>query len=145
MCWNSGPSHSRSGHIYERDSSYLQREKITSAALVCLPKFGNRSEWESSDTSDQLKKMLGDPMKIHLNENVETFAICTTRSFPFAWRDKVKANFDQMPRQGIVKPLGDVPTRWCHPLVVVPKPRGAYVFVWTAHVSTNSVVAQFIL
>ena len=26
--------------------------------------------------------------------------------------------------QGIVKPLGDHPTRWCHPLVIVPKSRG---------------------
>ena len=68
------------------------------------------------DTSDQLKKMLGEPMKFHLNENVETFATSSTRSILFAWRDEVKANLDQMTRQGIVKPLGDVPTRWCHPL-----------------------------
>ena len=76
------------------------------------------------DTNDQLKTMSGEPMQIHLNENVETFAISTTRSIPFAWRDEVKANLDQMTRQGIVKPLGDVPTRWCHPLVIVPKSRG---------------------
>ena len=61
------------------------------------------------DTSDQLKTMIGEPMEIHLNENVETFAISATRSIPFAWRDKVKANVDQMTRQGIFKPLGDVP------------------------------------
>ena len=97
------------------------------------------------DTNHQLKTMSGEPMQIHLNENVETFAISTTRSIPLAWRDEVKANLDQMTRQGIVKPLGDVPTRWCHPLVIVPKPRGAYVFVWTSHVSTNSFVDQFIL
>ena len=43
-------------------------------------------------------------------------------SFCMAWISQ--ANLNQMTRQGIVKPLGDVPTRWCHPLVVVPKPRG---------------------
>ena len=74
-------------------------------------------------TSDQLKKMSGEPMKIHLNENVGTFAISATRSIPFAWRDEVKATLDQMTRQDIVEPLGDVPTRWCHPLVLLPKPR----------------------
>ena len=36
------------------------------------------------DTSDQLKTMLDEPMKIHLNENVETFAISATRSIPSA-------------------------------------------------------------
>ena len=75
-------------------------------------------------TSDELKTMTGEPMKIHLKENVETFAISTTRSIPFAWRDEVKENLDRMTRQGIVKPLGDSPTRWCHPLVVVPKSKG---------------------
>ena len=44
-------------------------------------------------------------MKIHLKENVETFAISTTRSILFAWRDEVKENLDRMTRQGIVKPL----------------------------------------
>ena len=76
------------------------------------------------NTSDELKTMTGEPMKIHLKENVETFAISTTRSIPFAWRDEVKENLDRMTRQGIVKPLGDSPTRWCHPLVVVPKSKG---------------------
>ena len=77
------------------------------------------------NTSDELKTMTGEPMKIHLKENVETFAISTTLSIPFAWRDEVKENLDRMTRQGIVKPLGDSPTRWCHPLVVVPKSNGA--------------------
>ena len=63
-------------------------------------------------------------MKIHLKENVETFAISTTRSIPFAWRDDVKENLDRMTRQRIVKPLGDYPTRWCYPLVVVPTSKG---------------------
>ena len=65
-------------------------------------------------TSDELKTMTGEPMKIQLKENVETFAISTTRTIPFAWRDGVKENLDRMKRQGIVKPLGDSPTRWCH-------------------------------
>ena len=75
-------------------------------------------------TNDELKTMTGEPMKIHLKENVETFATSTILTISFAWRDEVKENIDRMTRQGIVKPLGDSHTRWCHPLVVVPKSRG---------------------
>ena len=59
------------------------------------------------DTNDQLKTMLGEPITIRLNENVQTFAISTTRAIPFAWRDEGNANLDQMTRQGSGKPLGD--------------------------------------
>ena len=58
-------------------------------------------------TRDELNTMTEEPMKIPLNENVETFAISTTSSIPSAWRDEVKENLDRMTRQGIVKPLGD--------------------------------------
>ena len=59
------------------------------------------------DNSGKLKTMAGEPMKIHLAENAEPFAITTTRTIPVAWRDEVKASLDSMSRQGIVKPLGD--------------------------------------
>ena len=49
--------------------------------------------------------MTGEPMMIRLKENVETFAISTTSTFPFAWRDDVKEKLDRMTRQGIVKHL----------------------------------------
>ena len=29
-----------------------------------------------------------------------------------------------MVQQDIIAPLGDEPTEWCHPLVIVPKPNG---------------------
>ena len=79
------------------------------------------------DNSGKLKTgepMAGEPMKIHLADNAEPFAITTTRPIPVAWRNEVKASLDSMSIQGIVKPLGDHPTRWCHPLVIVPKSRG---------------------
>ena len=76
------------------------------------------------DNTDELKTMVGEPMKIHLLDNAEPFAISTTRTIPVAWREEVKASLDNMTRQSIIKPLGDHPTKWCHPLVVVPKSRG---------------------
>ena len=80
------------------------------------------------DTSEQLKTMLGEPITIHLNENVQTFAISTTRSIPFAWRDEVKANLDQMTRQGIVKPLRDERVCLQHQI---------WVKIFTQHLTQN--------
>ena len=68
-----------------------------------------------------LKPMKGPPMKIHLKENAVPFAIYTPRQIPFAFRDKVKEELDSLVTQGIIKPAGDTPSEWCHPLVVVPK------------------------
>ena len=31
-----------------------------------------------------------------------------------------------MQEQGIIEPLGEQPSSWCHPMVVVPKPKGGY-------------------
>ena len=68
-----------------------------------------------------LRPMKGPPMKIHLREDAVPFAIHTPRQIPFAFRDKVKAELDSLVAQGIIRPAGDKPSDWCHPLVVVPK------------------------
>ena len=68
-----------------------------------------------------LKSMKGPPMKIHLKEDAVPFAIYTPRQIPFAFQDKVKKELDSLVNQGIIKPTGDTPSEWCHPLVVVPK------------------------
>ena len=60
-------------------------------------------------------------MKIHLNDKYEPFRINAARPIPHAYRDKVKEKLDEMVKKGIITPLGDEPTEWCHPLVIVPK------------------------
>ena len=74
-----------------------------------------------NDNDETLKEMKGPPMKIHLQENNEPFRITAARPIPFALREKVKNKLDDMVNKSIIRPVGDVPTEWCHPLVIVPK------------------------
>ena len=81
------------------------------------------------DAKVDLKPMkgpvIGEPMAISLKEDAKPFAIHTARQIPFALRDQIKQELDDMVAKNILAPVGDVPTKWCHPLVVVPKPGGA--------------------
>ena len=71
-----------------------------------------------------LKPMSGPPMRIHLKEDAQPFAIHTSRLIPLAYQDQVKAELESMVSQGIIAPAGDDPSPWCHPMVVVPKASG---------------------
>ena len=63
-------------------------------------------------------------MKIHLNEDAKLFAIYTAQQIPHAYRTDVKETLEKMVKDGIIEPLKDEPSQWCHPLVVVQKPSG---------------------
>ncbi len=76
------------------------------------------------DSSEQLRTMTGAPMRIELKEDAVPFAVHGARPIPYAWRDEVKQMIDDNVAKGIWEPVGDRPTEWCHPLVVVPKPNG---------------------
>lgn len=75
-------------------------------------------------SENHLKTMEGSPMKIHLTSDAQPFAIHNARPIPFAWKDEVKETLDDMVEKGILRQLEDEPTEWCHPMVVVPKPKG---------------------
>ena len=72
----------------------------------------------------QLKPMKGPPMRIHLQENAKPFAIYTPRQLNRAYEDIVKQELEAMVKQGVIEPVGDEPSPWCHPLVTVPKDKG---------------------
>ena len=76
-----------------------------------------------------LKPMKGPPMKIQLKDSAVPFAVHTPRQIPFAFRNQVKEELDSMVAQGIIKPTGDEPSEWCHPLIVVPKNSGVRITV----------------
>ena len=76
-----------------------------------------------------LKTMKGPPMNIHLKPDAKPYAIYTPRAIPIPWRRKVKQALDDMVSKGIIAPVGDVPTEWCHALVTVPKKNGQDVRV----------------
>ena len=71
-----------------------------------------------------LRALHGPPMRIYVKEDVTPFAIHTPRAIPLAWREDVRRELEAMVRQGIITPVGEGPSDWCHPLVVVAKPKG---------------------
>ena len=73
---------------------------------------------------ESLQNMKGDPMKIHLDEKAECYSMKAPRNIPYGWRDEVKQQLDDMVKKNIIRPLGDEPTNWCSPMVVVGKPNG---------------------
>ena len=83
----------------------------------------------TSDNKNSLQPMTGSPMVIHVAEDAKPFAVRTARQVPFAWRDEVKAQLDQMVLQGIIAPLGAEPADWCHPLVLVAKASGVRICI----------------
>ena len=87
-----------------------------------------------------LKKMTGPPMRIHLKPGATPFAIHTPRPIPFALRDQVKTELDSLVQQGIISPVGDEPSEWCHPMVLVPKSKGVRITV--DYTRLNSQVAR---
>ena len=81
------------------------------------------------EDSEVLKPMtgpiVGDPMVITLKEDAKPFAIHTARQVPYALRDKVKETLDELLSKDVIEPVGDIPTEWCHPIVVILKPGGS--------------------
>lgn len=89
-----------------------------------LQEFSDVLVTKESVASKPLKPMKDTPMRIHLQDGAKPFAIYTPRQIPLAFQDQVKKELDSMVKQGIIKPAGDKPSKWCHPLVAIAKPNG---------------------
>ena len=64
--------------------------------------------------------MQGKPMRILLTEDAIPFALTSARSLPFAWKDQIKSQLEDMIEKNIIKEVKE-PTDWCHPMVPVAK------------------------
>ena len=53
-------------------------------------------------------------------EEAMPFCICTPRSIPFAYRDKLIAKLQPLQDQNIIAPVTE-PTAWCAAIVATPK------------------------
>ena len=73
------------------------------------------------DQNTFLPIMDGEPMKIHLKDNAKPYNQISARAVPYAQREAVKKELDKMVELGVAEPMGDEPSTWCHPLVVVSK------------------------
>ena len=71
-------------------------------------------------SSDTLRIMEGEPMKIELREDAVPFAITAPRTIPFCWREQVKQQLDELLAMDVIEPVEE-PSEWCHPLVPVAK------------------------
>ena len=76
------------------------------------------------DNGTQLRPMAGGKMKIHVSPDAQPYAQYSARQVAFDLRDKVAAELDDMERRGIIEKVGDEPTQWSHPMVIVWKPNG---------------------
>ena len=73
------------------------------------------------DSSEELKLMDTEPIRIHLKDEAKPFCLTAPRTVPLAQRDAVEAEIDKMVRLGVAEPMGDEPSEWCHPLVIEKK------------------------
>ena len=64
--------------------------------------------------------MEGEKFHISLVDDAVPFCTKAPRSFPFSYRDKLKAELEILQEQGIIAPVMQV-TEWCAPIVVAPK------------------------
>ena len=81
---------------------------------------------EYSDVFTQegkLRKIIGRPMKISLQEDAQPSSLSAPRQIPYAYRQLVKDKLDKQVAAGVIQPVTEA-TDWVHPLVVVPKPKG---------------------
>ncbi|XP_059084410.1 uncharacterized protein LOC131881541 [Tigriopus californicus] len=84
------------------------------------------------DDSSQLRSMIGpivgEPMRIRLKDNYKPFAIHAARQIAYCIRDLTFKELQYMQDRGIIAPVGDEPSEWCHPVVIAPKPNGKIRF-----------------
>ena len=77
-----------------------------------------------TDNETQLKAMECQPSEIKMVPEANLIRILTCRKLAYAFREETKRELDKMVNQGVIKPVGDVATDWCHPMVVVEKQGG---------------------
>ena len=59
-------------------------------------------------------------MRIELSPDARPVALTAARTLPYAWRDDIKRQLDELQSQGVIAAVDD-PTEWCHPIVPVAK------------------------
>ena len=79
-----------------------------------------KETFKSVFETKELKPMKGKPMRILLREDAVPFALTTARKIPFAWKEKIKKQLDDMVAKKIIEPVSK-PTEWCHPIVPIAK------------------------
>ena len=77
-------------------------------------------EYQDVFDMSNLKTMFTEPVHIVLKEGAVPFCLNSARPVPFAYRDQVKSQLDDMVAQQIIEPVSE-PSEWCHPIVLADK------------------------
>ena len=96
---------------------------------------------EMMDKGATLREMLGPAMKIRVKASAEPFCLVNSRTIPLAWQQAAQTEIKNMVAQGIIEPVGAETSEWCHPIVVVPKPKGG-VRITTDFTKLNPYVSR---
>ena len=112
----SRPAAAAAEHPPVWDSSADPPEATRAAHAAALVSYFPRVFGQDST----LRVMDGGPMVIELRPDATPTSVTAARPIPFAWREAVKAQLDDLLQRGIIIPV-DHPTDWCHPITCVPK------------------------
>ena len=93
------------------------------------------------DVTKELKPMVGNPMRIILSEDAIPYTLTAPRNIPYAWREQIKTQLDEMVKKKIIKEVKE-PTTWCHPMVPVPKRNSTEVRVCVDLTRLNKYVTR---
>ena len=107
------------GKLY-RTHEYQQL--LNTPSLVEVEKIKARLMEEFADVFNDtpLRPMKGLPMEIELKAEAVPFRVHGPRVMPYAYRDQVKAQIEDMVARGIFETVSEA-SDWCHLIVVVDK------------------------
>jgi len=99
-----------------------QLQPVTHPSPGDLSRIREELLHEFADVFDDstLKPMNGPPMDIQLTNDARPSHINGARAIPYAFRDQIKTQLDDMAAEGIIEPVSE-PADWCHPIVIVNK------------------------
>ena len=107
------------GKLY-RTHEYQKRLNTPSPVEVEKIKAQLMEEFADVFNDTPLRPMKGPPMEIELKAEAVPFRVHGPRVMPYAYRNLVKAQIEDMVAQGIIEPVSEA-SDWCHPIVVVDK------------------------
>ena len=99
-------------------------EVVQRIGALTTAKGGEKAKWTQKfpELFNGLGTMKG-TYKIELSENSEPLSVSSARRVPLPLLGAVKSELKKLEDQGIIEPIKK-PTKYCSPLVVVPKPGG---------------------
>jgi len=91
---------------------FSNKTSPTAAREYFLKKYSDVLVRKADIQAAPLKMMSGPPMRIHLKDDAQPFAIHTPRLIPLAFQEAVKTELASMVAQGVIAPVDNDPSPW---------------------------------